>query len=80
MNMENNNEFNGKLHIISDEKFFALLTDIEYQLFIGLKDIAYHDGEGQSYLYDSQVSNFSELADKLKLVGRVEGTIIMVLV
>ena len=74
--MTNTNEFNGKIHIISDEKFFALLTDIEYQLFIGLKVIAYHDKDGQSYLYDSQVSNFSELSEKLRLVGRVEGTII----
>lgn len=74
--MEKLNKYEGKLHIISDEKFFALLTDAEYQLFIGLKVIARHDKNGQSYLYDNQVNNFSALADNLKLAGRVEGTTI----
>lgn len=64
--MTNTNEFNGKIHIISDEKFFALLTDTEYQLYMALKSISYHNNKGQHHLFDDQI-DFKELSQTLEL-------------
>lgn len=63
-NMENN--FDGKIHIISDEKFFALLTDLEYQLYTALKAISYHNNRGKHHLFDDQI-NFNQLSEELEL-------------
>lgn len=63
-NMENN--FDGKIHIISDEKFFALLTDLEYQLYTALKAISYHNNRGKHHLFDDQI-NFNRLSEELEL-------------
>ena len=56
----------GKIHIISDEKFFALLTDKEYQLYCALKTISYHNNRGKHYLFSDQIS-FRSLSEELSL-------------
>lgn len=61
-------EWYGTIHIISDDKFFALLDGNEYALYIALKSISYHDSKGQHYLYNDQI-NFSYLSEELELKG-----------
>lgn len=60
--------WNGKIHIISDEKFFALLTDKEYQLYCALKSISYHNNRGKHYLFSDQIS-FRSLSEELSLTA-----------
>lgn len=66
--INNRTKWNGKIHIISDEKFFALLTDNEYALYLALKSISYHDNKGNHYLFQDQV-NYKRLAKELLLKG-----------
>ena len=58
----------GIIHIISDEKFMALLDGNEYALYMGLKEISYNDKKGTHYLYMSQCG-FSGLSEELQLKG-----------
>ncbi|EHK2326853.1 hypothetical protein KCK52_000651 [Clostridium perfringens] len=63
-------QWDGKIHIISDERFFALLTDNEYQVYCALKSISYHNNRGKHHLFTDQIS-FRELSKKLELkVGK----------
>ncbi|MGL4572777.1 MAG: hypothetical protein ACRCVJ_17145 [Clostridium sp.] len=66
--MNNRILWNGKIHIISDEKFFALLTDKEYQLYCALKSISYHNNRGKHYLFSDQIS-FKSLSEELSLTA-----------
>lgn len=60
-------EWFGVIHIISDDKFFALLDGNEFVLYMALKGISYHD-KGQHRLYKDQL-NFSLLSEQLELKG-----------
>lgn len=73
-------EWDGKIHIISDERFFALLTDVEYQVYCGLRAMAHNTGKKGlrservfDYVY---ISSWTEMSEELNMLGRKEGTII----
>lgn len=59
-------KWDGKIHIISDKKFLAVLTDSEYHLYVALKGMSHHNSNGQHHIYKNEVK-FEDLSKKLEL-------------
>lgn len=66
-----NEEFNGKVYVITTSDFMTVLTGNEYALYCSLLTISYHNNNAEhpvNYLWETQV-NFSNLSEELRLYG-----------